>query len=81
MAHRTARPAGDPGTAPLAPIAITLGLLLLVVAGTQLNRLPGWAGDYGAVLVYLAFILYLLIAGSLLWWGVDTVIRFNRTRH
>ncbi|BAW07983.1 conserved hypothetical protein [Nocardia seriolae] len=29
-----------------------LGLLLLIVAFANLNRIPGWADDYGAILVY-----------------------------
>ncbi|MEU4341406.1 hypothetical protein AB0H00_09075 [Nocardia sp. NPDC023852] len=81
MTNRPARPADEPGTAPLAPIAIALGLLLLVAAGTQLNHLPDWADDYGAMLVYLAFVLYLSITGRLLWWGADTIVRLGRTGH
>ncbi|WP_198347651.1 hypothetical protein [Nocardia terrae] len=52
---------------------LVLGLLLLIVAFANLNRMPGWADDYGAVLVYLAFFLYMSIAGRLTWWGIDTL--------
>ncbi|WP_306365688.1 hypothetical protein [Nocardia sp. CC227C] len=52
---------------------LVLGLLLLVVAFANLNRMPSWADDYGAVLVYLAFFLYMSIAGRLTWWAIDTL--------
>ncbi|NNH72971.1 hypothetical protein HLB23_24445 [Nocardia uniformis] len=66
------------GPQPLNPTAVAggalaLGLLLLIVAFANLNRMPGWADDYGAILVYLAFFLYMSIAGRLTWWGIDTV--------
>ncbi|MFE7742566.1 hypothetical protein [Nocardia sp. NPDC057455] len=77
MTDRTAR-RPDSETAPLAPIAVTLGLLLLIGAATRLTHLPRWADDYG-VLVYPAFVLCLTIAGSLLWWGAGIVVRLIRT--
>ncbi len=77
MTDRTAR-RPDSETAPLAPIAATLGLLLLIGAATQLTRLPRWADDYG-VLVYPAFVLCPAIAGGLLWWGGGIVVRLLRT--
>ncbi|APB01719.1 hypothetical protein NS506_07700 [Nocardia seriolae] len=52
---------------------LVLGLVLLIVAFANLNRMPGWADDYGAVLVYLAFFLYMSIAGRLTWWAIDTL--------
>ncbi|MBF6216833.1 hypothetical protein IU479_01755 [Nocardia abscessus] len=73
MTDRTA-----PDTAPLAPIAAVLGLLLIVGAAIQLPRLPRWAADYG-VLVYPAFVLCLTIAGGLLWWGAAILVRLLRT--
>jgi protein-S-isoprenylcysteine O-methyltransferase Ste14 len=76
MTDRTARRA-DSDTAPLAPIAVVLGLLVLVAAGTQLTNLPRWAEDYG-VLVYPAFVLCLMIAGRLLWWGAGILARLDR---
>ncbi|GAB2532380.1 hypothetical protein [Nocardia heshunensis] len=78
MTHATTnqRPASAPQ--PLNPTAIAagsvaLGLLLLIVAFANLNRMPGWADDYGAVLVYLAFFLYMSIAGRLTWWAIDSL--------
>ncbi|MFI9504644.1 hypothetical protein [Nocardia sp. NPDC052566] len=53
--------------------ATALGLLLLIVAFANLNRMPGWADDYGAILVYLAFFLFMSLAGRLTWWGIDTL--------
>ncbi|MBF6466165.1 hypothetical protein IU427_13370 [Nocardia beijingensis] len=76
MTDRTAR-RPDSDTAPLAPIAVTLGLLLLIGAATQFTRLPRWADDYG-VLVYPAFVLCLAIAGGLLRWGGGIVLRLVR---
>ncbi|OJF78334.1 hypothetical protein NS14008_02770 [Nocardia seriolae] len=52
---------------------LVLGLLLLIVAFANLNRMPGWADDYGAILVYLTFFLYMSIAGRLTWWAIDTL--------
>ncbi|MBF6183358.1 hypothetical protein [Nocardia otitidiscaviarum] len=68
----------QPATQPINPTLVavgglTLGLLLLVVVFANLNKIPGWADDYGAVLVYLAFFLYMSIAGRLTWWAIDTV--------
>lgn len=70
---RAATPAAENPNGPLAIPAIALGLLLLVAAFATLNRIPGWADDYGAILVYLAFFLYMSIAGRLTWWGIDTL--------
>ncbi|MBF6183374.1 hypothetical protein [Nocardia otitidiscaviarum] len=52
---------------------LVLGLVLLIVAFANLNQMPGWADDYGAILVYLAFFLYMSIAGRLTWWSIDTL--------
>ncbi|MFI9508394.1 hypothetical protein [Nocardia sp. NPDC052566] len=75
--HRAAQPAG-PAVEPISPTtaaigATALGLLLLIVVFANLNRMPGWADDYGAILVYLAFFLYMSLAGRLTWWGIDTL--------
>ncbi|WP_280430249.1 hypothetical protein [Nocardia brasiliensis] len=53
--------------------ALTFGLVLLLVALANLDRMPGRADNYGAILVYLAFFLYMSIAGRLTWWGIDTI--------
>ncbi|WP_280432613.1 hypothetical protein [Nocardia brasiliensis] len=53
--------------------ALTFGLVLLLVAFANLDRMPSWADNYGAILVYLAFFLYMSIAGRLTWWGIDTI--------
>ncbi|MFJ4653888.1 hypothetical protein ACIP5Y_21705 [Nocardia sp. NPDC088792] len=76
---------GDPAPEPLNPTAVALGglvlgLLLLIVAFANLNRMPGWADDYGAILVYLAFFLYMSVAGRLTWWGIDTLREQAETR-
>ena len=64
----------------LAPLAVATGLILFIVAFATMNRMPGWADDYGATLVYLAIFLYLAIAGRLTWWGVDILICHARRR-
>ncbi|MFF2550543.1 hypothetical protein ACFVUS_06055 [Nocardia sp. NPDC058058] len=73
-AHRHTGSAPEPlNPAAVASGALALGLLLLITAFATLNRMPGWADDYGAILVYLAFFLYMSIAGRLTWWGIDTL--------
>ncbi|WP_051406801.1 hypothetical protein [Nocardia sp. CNY236] len=69
----------DPHTAPLAPIALLIGALMVVVAATQIGHVPRWASDYGA-LVYLAAILYLAVTSRLLWWGAQTRRQLARTK-
>ncbi|MFG1793256.1 hypothetical protein [Nocardia sp. NPDC049149] len=59
------------GDVALAPVACAVGFFMLLAAFAHLDRVPGWADDYGAILVYLAFFLYMSIAGRLTWWGVD----------
>ncbi len=67
---------GDPTdlNVTLAPLAVATGLILLIVAFVTVNRMPGWAADYGASLVYFAIFLYVAIAGRLTWWGADILI-------
>lgn len=57
-----------------AVIATVFGLALLVAAFAVIGRLGGWAADYGTVLVYLAFFLWMSIAGRVFCWGADTLI-------
>lgn len=57
-----------------AVIATVFGLALLIAAFAVIGRLGGWAADYGTILVYLAFFLWMSIAGRLFWWGADTLI-------
>ncbi|MBF6138378.1 hypothetical protein IU501_36015 [Nocardia otitidiscaviarum] len=78
LTDRTAAHHTEPAAEPLNPTLVAiggliLGLLLLIVAFANLNRMPGWADDYGAILVYLAFFLYMSLAGRLTWWGIDTL--------
>ncbi|WP_242692733.1 hypothetical protein [Rhodococcus sp. D-46] len=57
-----------------AVIATVFGLALLIAAFVVIGRLGGWAADYGTILVYLAFFLWMSIAGRVFWWGADTLI-------
>ncbi|GAB4585507.1 hypothetical protein [Nocardia sp. IFM 10818] len=77
-AETVAPPRADAAPQPLNPTVVAvgglvLGLVLLIVAFANLNRMPGWADDYGAILVYLALFLYMSLAGRLTWWAVDTL--------
>ncbi|MFC9435667.1 hypothetical protein [Nocardia sp. NPDC057030] len=68
-----AHAAGESDNTALAIPALLVGLAMLITAFATLNRMPGWADDYGAVLIYLVFFLYMSIAGRLTWWGIDTL--------
>lgn len=57
-----------------AVIATVFGLALLIAAFAVIGRLGGWAADYGTILVYLAFFLWMSIAGRVFCWGADTLI-------
>lgn len=65
--------APEPDNVALAPVALLAGLFMLIAAFAHLDRIPGWADDYGTLLIYLAFFLYMSITGRLTWWGVDTI--------
>ncbi|WP_433192704.1 hypothetical protein ACQP1G_28885 [Nocardia sp. CA-107356] len=64
----------------LAPLAVAMGLILFIAALATVNRMPGWADDYGASLVYFAIFLYIAIAGRLTWWGADILISSAKKR-
>jgi Ca2+/Na+ antiporter len=66
--------------APLAPLAVATGLILLIAAFATVPRMPGWAADYGASLVYFATFLYVAITGRLTWWGAYILINHGRKR-
>lgn len=57
-----------------AVIATLFGLGLLVVAFAMIGRLAGWADEHGTILVYLAFFVWMSIAGRVFWWGTDRVV-------
>lgn len=64
--------------APLAMPGLIIGLLLVGLGLAALVRLGDWVGDYGPVLVGLAYVLYLGAAGWLLCWGALTVRSLHR---
>ncbi|MFI6361659.1 hypothetical protein ACIBG0_02820 [Nocardia sp. NPDC050630] len=64
----------------LAPLAVATGLILLVGAFATVYRMPGWAADYGASLVYFAIFLHVAITGRLTWWGAYILISHDRKR-
>ncbi len=63
-----------------APLAVATGPILLIAAFATVNRMPGWAADYGASLVYFAIFLYVAIAGRLTWWGADILISHGQEK-
>ena len=63
-----------------AAIATVFGLVLLIASLAVIGRLGGWAEDYGTILVYLAFFLWMSIAGRLFWWGADKLIATVRKK-
>ncbi|MES9518930.1 hypothetical protein ACIQYW_24580 [Rhodococcus erythropolis] len=63
-----------------AVIATAVGLGLLIAAFAVIGKLAGWANDYGTILVYLAFFLWMSISGRLFWWGADKLIALLRTK-
>lgn len=64
--------------APLATPALILGMILLGLGMAGLVRLGDWVGNYGPVLVALAYLLYMAAAVSLALWGAVTVRSLHR---
>ncbi|MFD3430171.1 hypothetical protein ACFWVM_00130 [Nocardia fluminea] len=64
--------------APLAMPGLILGLILLGLGMTALVRLGDWVGNYGSVLVVLAYVLYMAAAVRLVLWGAITVWSLHR---
>ncbi len=48
---------------------MALGIVMLAVALATAPLLPGWADDYGTILVALAVAEYLAVATASVWWG------------
>ncbi|MBC7299863.1 MAG: hypothetical protein H5T78_02790 [Nocardia sp.] len=68
----------ESAVAPLATPALILGVILLGLGMGGLLRLGDWAGNYGPVLVVLAYLLYMAAAVRLALWGVVTVWSLHR---
>ncbi len=68
----------DASMAPLAMPGLIIGLLLVGLGLAALVRLGDWVGDYGPVLVGLAYVMYLGAAGWLLCWSALTVRSLHR---
>ncbi|KQY29054.1 MULTISPECIES: hypothetical protein [Nocardia] len=64
--------------APLATPGLILGLILLGLGVAGLLRLGDWVGNYGSVLVVLAYLLYMTAAVSLALWGAVSVWSLHR---
>ncbi|MFD4462550.1 hypothetical protein [Nocardia sp. NPDC058480] len=74
----TATSATESPLAPLATPGLVLGLILLGLGVAGLLRLGDWVGNYGSVLVVLAYLLYMAAAASLMLWGAVTVWSLHR---
>ncbi|MFC9663803.1 hypothetical protein ACFVJ5_26470 [Nocardia sp. NPDC127606] len=74
----TATSAPESAIAPLATPGLILGLILLGLGVTALLRLGDWVGNYGSVLVVLAYVLYMAAAVRLVLWGAVTVWSLHR---
>jgi hypothetical protein len=64
--------------APLATPGLILGLILLGLGVAGLLRLGDWVGNYGSVLVVMAYFLYMAAAVSLVLWGAVSVRSLHR---
>ncbi|APE34298.1 hypothetical protein BOX37_10400 [Nocardia mangyaensis] len=74
----TANSAADSSIAPLAMPGLVLGLVLVGLGVAALLRLGDWAGNYGPVLVLVAYLIYVAAALRLLLWGAVTVRSLHR---
>ncbi|MBF6331996.1 hypothetical protein [Nocardia transvalensis] len=68
-AHRSGARLPDPDPGVLAGPALAIGVGMLALAVVFAARLPDWARDYGAELVYSALMLHVGSAVLLLRWG------------
>lgn len=59
-----------PETRPPIWPALAVAAVMFAAAAACLPRFPGWASDYGAILVYWALSLHLIIAIGLVRWAV-----------
>ncbi|MBF6297310.1 hypothetical protein IU459_07090 [Nocardia amamiensis] len=59
----------DTELAPLAPIALVLGLAMIVTGLVAVVEIPRWTVDYGVMVVAAGF-LYVGVAARLVHWGV-----------
>ncbi|MEV6320259.1 hypothetical protein AB0M45_03525 [Nocardia sp. NPDC051787] len=69
MPHEPSPDDRDTELAPLAPIALVLGLVMIVTGLLAVIEIPRWAVDYGILAVAACF-LYLGVAAWLVYWGV-----------
>lgn len=65
---------GDPNPLPKGIAALTVGAAVLIAVFADAAGIPGWAQDYGTVLVYLALTLVVSVACGLCWFGLDTLL-------
>lgn len=71
---------GESSATSKAVIATSAGLGLLIAAFAVIDKLGTWASDYGTIVVYLAFFLWISIAGRVFWWGADTLVATVRRK-
>ncbi|MFD3510198.1 hypothetical protein [Nocardia sp. NPDC058666] len=78
VTSRHHRVTAESPVAPLATPGLILGLILLGAGLAGALRLGDWAGNYGPVLVVLAYVLYMAAAARLVLWGAVTVWSLHR---
>ncbi|MGQ4598569.1 hypothetical protein [Nocardia sp. R6R-6] len=76
MPHQQPSDDRDTNLAPLAPIAVVLGLAMIATGLVAVVRIPRWAVDYG-IMVIAADGLYVALSAWLVYWGVGQ--RRNRS--
>ncbi|MEV6426565.1 hypothetical protein [Nocardia sp. NPDC051463] len=69
----------DDELAPLGIPALALGMVLTCAGLALLPLMTGWAGDYGPLMVYTAYILYLSLTVALSVWGVRRIRDHRRS--
>ncbi|MFE7799600.1 hypothetical protein [Nocardia sp. NPDC057440] len=69
----------DDDLAPLGIPALTLGTILILTGLAALPLMNGWAGDYGPLMVYTAYLLYLSLTVALSVWGVRRIRDHRRS--
>lgn len=70
LAHSHTEPIDTTEGHPPAWLALATAIIMFVLAAACAPWFPGWATDYGAILVYWALALHLAIAIGLARWAV-----------
>ncbi|MFT4085662.1 MAG: hypothetical protein QM658_00660 [Gordonia sp. (in: high G+C Gram-positive bacteria)] len=61
-------------------VLFAVGCVMLVLAAANLTSLPHWPLEHGQIPVFLAFFLFMSLAGRWFWTGIDFFIAAVRSR-